>query len=75
MSNEEYDPQEDPIYLQRKEIENTDVVIEKLIDISHMQERQTDALESINRKLSAINSNIMFAAVVLIIIGIVMVFK
>ena len=75
MNYEEYDPQEDPIYLQRKEIENTDIVIEKLINISQMQERQTDALESINLKLSSINSNIMFAAVVLIIIGIVMVFK
>lgn len=71
----EYDPYNDPIALQKEEIEKLDMILSKLIDISNFEEEQHITQDSIERKLTALNGNIMFGIVAFIIIGVIFIFK
>lgn len=66
----EYDPQEDPIHLQKKEIELLDSINGRLKEISEFNERQQDTQESVKRTLGAINAN-LFSIIFLMIVGLI----
>ena len=74
MNNGEYDPQEDPIYLQRRQIEILEAIHGRLKEIRDQNERQEDIQDSIKRTSSAINTNIISLAVIVIISTLILVF-
>ena len=58
----DYNRNEDPIYLKNQEIDRLESIAAKLNGIEESEEFKKDSLQSIERKLGAINTNIAFSA-------------
>ena len=63
----DYDPQQDPIYLQKREIEILEAIHERLKDIRDFQDNQNDTLVSIKNALSSLNTNAFWIGIILIV--------
>ena len=73
--DDEYDPKEDPIWLQRREIDTLEIVIEKLIVLIDHSDMQTNTLYSMGRHLKAINAKLNVIGVILAVIALILIFK